>query len=48
LGKVGEHKKMPYWDKLGSARDRVFRVFTSDPVKVVIADAWIDVDEGRV
>lgn len=47
LGRIGQHAKTIYYDRLGSARDRVFRIMISDPVKVIISNAWIDIDEGR-
>lgn len=47
LGRVGEHRKMPYWDRIGKARDRTFRIVISDPVKVVISDAWLDIEDGK-
>ncbi len=46
LGNVGEHKKVIYWDRLGKARDRVFRVVISEPVKIVIVGAWVDSEDG--
>jgi len=46
IGRVGQHKHMVYWDRLGRARDRVFRVAISSPVKVVLVDSWIDADGG--
>ena len=46
LSRAGEYRQMKYWDRLGRSRDRVFRVSISDPVKVILVDAWIDFDEG--
>lgn len=33
------------WNRLGSARDRVYRISNADPCKLVIADAQVDVTE---
>lgn len=47
LGKIGQHKRTIYWDRLGRARDMTFRVAISDPVKVVLINAIIYASEGR-
>jgi hypothetical protein len=48
LGKVGEYQRRVTVDRLGTARDRVFEVSISDPVKRVIVGATVDaVDTGR-
>lgn len=41
LGLIGQYKSRVKWDALGSARDRVYRISISDPVKVVISDAQL-------
>jgi hypothetical protein len=47
IGKIGEKKKRgPIWRRLGCARDRVYRVKISDPVKVVMIGAEIEYQEG--
>lgn len=46
-GQIGDYKKRVNWRKLGSARDRVFRVKITDPVKVRLIDAFIDFTVGR-
>lgn len=46
LGRSGEFKNMVFWDRLGVARNAVFRIVISDPVKVVIENAVIDKEEG--
>jgi hypothetical protein len=43
FGKIGERKKRVFWRKLGQSRDRIFEVKITDPVKVVIVDANVDV-----
>lgn len=43
-GKLGEFKTRVKWHRLGQARDRVFRVAISDPVKVVLCDAYAQIE----
>jgi hypothetical protein len=48
LGKLGEFRRRAQLDRLGQARDRVFEISISDPVKRVILGAAVDaVDTGR-
>lgn len=48
MGKLGERQHRVTVDRLGVARDRVFEVSISDPVKRVILGATVDaVDTGR-
>lgn len=47
LGKVGKYLTRVFWNRLGRARDWVFELTISDPVKVVILNAGIQVKEGR-
>ena len=42
LGKIGEYKKRIIWHRLGMSRDRMFRVTTSDPTKIILVDARAD------
>jgi hypothetical protein len=46
IGGIGEKKKRVIWRRLGRARDRVYRVAISDPVKVVLIGADIQLEEG--
>lgn len=46
FGKIGNRKKRAMWRRLGYSRDRVFRVTISDPVKVAIIGAELDLVEG--
>lgn len=46
IGLVGQYKARAIWRKLGAARDRVYRVAVSDPVKWVIVSANLVVEEG--
>ena len=43
-GPRGKRIQRIHWHRLGYSRDRVFRVFFSDPVKWVIVDARMDAD----
>lgn len=45
IGKIGEYKYRALAHTLGSARDRVFRVRASDPVKVVLLGGYAYVQE---
>jgi hypothetical protein len=42
MGKLGEYKTRAQWTRLGQARDWVFRIRISDPIKRVILGAWVD------
>lgn len=44
IGKVGKYTARAIWNRLGSARDWVFKIRITDPVKVVITNAVIDAD----
>jgi hypothetical protein len=46
IGKIGERRARVIWRRLGSSRDRVYRVRISDPVKVVLIGAELQVEEG--
>lgn len=46
IGKIGQKTVRAIARRLGSSRDRVYRVKVSDPVKVVFIGAEIDVEEG--
>lgn len=39
IGRIGEYRRRVRWRRLGHARDRVFEVTITDPVKVVIVGA---------
>lgn len=45
-GSIGDYKKRVVWRRLGKSRDRVWRVKITDPVKVVLIDAHVDVQAG--
>jgi len=42
MGKIGEYKKRLIWRRLGSPRNRIFRVRCSDAVKFVLLDAIVN------
>jgi len=46
MGKVGEYFTRARWQRLGTSRDRVFRVSTSDPVKVGILSSVLCIEVG--
>ena len=39
IGKIGRYKNRAIWRRLGMARDRIFEVVVSDPIKAVIVSA---------
>lgn len=43
IGKIGEHRNRARWTRLGSFRERTLRLTVSDPVKVSIIAANVDV-----
>lgn len=46
IGQIGKYRNRAIWRKLGSARDRVFEVSISDPVKAVIISADLVASAG--
>jgi hypothetical protein len=46
IGKIGKYRNRIIWRRLGSARDRVFEVVVTDPVKAVIVSANLDANAG--
>lgn len=42
LGRIGEHKILVSFDRLGRAKDRVYEWSVSDPVKLVFMDAFLN------
>lgn len=48
LGPIGQYDVRVVWTGLGSARQRVYRCAITDPVKVVISDAVLEVEGGRL
>ncbi len=48
LGLRGKYSARVFWDGLGSARQRVYRVSISDPIPVMTVDTILDADGARV
>ena len=46
IGTIGAYKNRARWTRMGSARDRVYEVRVSDPVKCVIVGATLNVRQG--
>ena len=47
IGKIGHYKNRAIWRRLGWARDRIFEVVVTDPVKAVIISANLKASEGE-
>ena len=47
IGKEGKYKNRAIWRRLGQARDRVFEVVVTDPVKAVIVSANLKASVGE-
>ena len=47
IGAVGKYKNRAIWRRLGTARDRIYEVSISDPVKAVIVSANLKAEEGE-
>lgn len=47
LGVIGQRKNRVMWSRLGNSRDRVYKVFGSEPVKTVLMGGYIDVEAGK-
>lgn len=41
IGKIGEHEHITFWNGLGKARNRLYRVRVTDPVKVAIMGGFV-------
>ena len=46
FGEIGVRYKRAIWRRLGQSRDRIFRVTITDPVKVALIGAELDVAKG--
>jgi hypothetical protein len=46
IGKIGDYKARVLWRNLGLARERVFRITISDPVKVVLIGAELELEKA--
>lgn len=47
IGKIGEYKTRVKFRRLGMARDRIFRLRISDPIKVILLGAKIEITGGK-
>lgn len=47
VGKIGKYYARARWSRLGSSRDRIFRIIFTDPIPFAILSAKIDVEEGQ-
>lgn len=47
IGKEGKYKNRAIWRRLGTARDRVFEVVVTDPIKAVIVSANLKATAGE-
>lgn len=47
IGKIGKYTNRAIWRRLGTARDRIFEVTVSDPVKTVIVSANLKMTAGE-
>lgn len=45
MGRIGEYRARARWNRLGRARDRVYRITITDPVKRVILGAALNPEE---
>jgi len=47
IGKIGKYQNRAIWRRLGTARDRVWEVSISDPVKAAIVSANLKASVGE-
>jgi hypothetical protein len=47
IGLIGQYKRRAIWRRLGVSRSRIYKVLVSDPVKVVMISAHIEVSPGN-
>jgi hypothetical protein len=46
IGQQGQYKNRAIWRRLGEARDRIYEVAVSDPIKAVVVSANLDATTG--
>jgi hypothetical protein len=46
LGEIGDRNVRARWTRLGSSRNRVFKVRVTDPVAVTLIAAWVDAESA--
>jgi hypothetical protein len=47
IGLIGKYQNRAIWRRLGTARDRIFEVVVTDPVKCVIVSANLKAEAGE-
>ena len=47
IGKIGEYDRRSVWNRLGSSRNRAYKLEIADPVKAVIIGAHLESEMGR-
>ena len=47
IGKIGRYRNRAIWRRLGTARDRLFEVVVTDPVKAVVVSANLKASAGE-
>jgi len=47
IGQQGKYRNRAMWRRLGYARDRIFEVVVTDPIKAVIVSANLKAEEGE-
>jgi len=45
-GKMGQYRRRAIWNRLGRARQRTFELEITDPVRVVLIAAELDMEQG--
>lgn len=46
IGAIGARKSRTIWRRLGQARDRVYKVWGTDPVKITLLGAELEMEQG--
>ena len=46
IGKLGNYRKRAWCSRLGSSRDRIYQIRGSDPVKIAILGAELDLTKS--
>lgn len=47
MGKIGEYDVRCVWKRLGSSRNRIFKVVITDPIKVIMPSAYLRATVGK-
>ena len=43
IGKKGEYRKRVFWNRLGSSRERIYKISMSDPVEWILSSVELDI-----